>query len=58
MHALDHDAFARWEPTVKKVPHVALVALGRNHQWSGDRHDKLVKIGFPVLMEYLRYVVW
>ena len=27
---------------------VPLVALGRHHHWSGDGHDKLVKIGFPV----------
>ena len=32
----------------KKVHQVALVALGRHHHWSGDGHNKLVKIGFPV----------
>jgi hypothetical protein len=48
MHILEPDAFAGQEPTTKKVHHVALVALGRHHQWSGDGHDKLVKIRFPV----------
>jgi hypothetical protein len=48
MHVLQPDAFVGQEPTAKQVCHVALVALGRNHQWSGDGHDKLVKIGFPV----------
>ena len=48
MHVLDPNVFAGREPTAKQVPRVALVALGRNHQWSGDGHDKLVKIGFPV----------
>ena len=48
MHVLEPDAFAGREPTAKQVRRVALVALGRNHQWSGDGHDKLVKIGFPV----------
>src|ERR1700683_4579483 len=48
MHALEPDAFAGREPTAKKVPRVALVALGKHHHWSGDGHDKLVKIGFPV----------
>ena len=48
MHVLDPEAFADREPSAKKVHRVALVALGRNHHWSGDGHDKLVKIGFPV----------
>ena len=48
MHVLEPEAFTGREPTAKKVHHVALVALGPHHQWSGDRHDKLVKIGFPI----------
>ena len=48
MHILDPDAFAGRGPMAKKVHRVALVALGRHHHWSGDGHDKLVKIGFPV----------
>jgi hypothetical protein len=48
MHVLDPDAFAGRAPTAKKVHRVTLVALGRNHHWSGDGHDKLVQIGFPV----------
>ena len=32
----------------KMVHHVLFVALGRRHHWSGDEHDKFVKIGFPV----------
>jgi hypothetical protein len=48
MHVLEPEAFAGREPTAKKVHRVALVALGPHHQWSGDGHDKLVKIGFPI----------
>jgi hypothetical protein len=48
MHVLEPEAFAGREPAAKKVHQVALVALGPHHQWSGDGHDKLVKIGFPV----------
>lgn len=48
MHVQDPDAFLTRDPMAKKVHCVALIALGINHHWSGDGHDKLVKIGFPV----------
>jgi hypothetical protein len=48
MHVLDPEGFLGREPTAKKIHRVPLIALGPHHQWSGDGHDKLVKIGFPV----------
>ncbi|KAF8482338.1 hypothetical protein JB92DRAFT_3149094 [Gautieria morchelliformis] len=36
------------EPTAKKIFRQALVVLGLHHERSGDGHDKLTKIGFPV----------
>ncbi|KAF8498935.1 hypothetical protein JB92DRAFT_3219068 [Gautieria morchelliformis] len=35
-------------PTVKKIFQQALVVLGLHREWSGDGHDTLTKIGFPV----------
>jgi hypothetical protein len=32
----------------KKISRQLLVSLGPHHQWSGDGHDKLSKIGFPI----------
>lgn len=48
MHDIDHDGFAGRAPTAKKVHRQPVVALGPHHQWSGDGHDKLNKIGFPI----------
>lgn len=42
-------SFDLHEPTAtKKVHHTQLVALGPNHEWSGDGHDKLSAIRFPI----------
>jgi len=45
-----HDplGFELREPDAKKVTRFALVSLGPHHEWSGDGHDKLSAIGFPV----------
>ncbi|KAG1758415.1 hypothetical protein EDD22DRAFT_981416 [Suillus occidentalis] len=42
------DGFSQWEPSKKKVSRQPLVSLGPHHQWSGDGHNKLSKIGFPI----------
>ncbi|KAF8495823.1 hypothetical protein JB92DRAFT_3099800 [Gautieria morchelliformis] len=48
MRLHDPVGFELREPTAKKVFRQALVVLGPHHEWSGDGHDKLTKIGFPV----------
>ena len=44
----DPEGFKLREPHAKKVRRFALVSLGRHHEWSGDGHDKLAEIGFPI----------
>ena len=48
MHLHDDAGFDLREPAAKKVKRSALVALGPHHEWSGDGHDKLAGIGFPI----------
>ncbi|OSX64400.1 hypothetical protein POSPLADRAFT_1045457 [Postia placenta MAD-698-R-SB12] len=48
MHIHDPEGFALRRPTARKVHREALVALGPHHEWSGDGHDKLSAIGFPI----------
>ncbi|KAG1748682.1 hypothetical protein EDB19DRAFT_1905026 [Suillus lakei] len=48
MRQHEPDGFAQREPSKKKVSRQPLVSLGPHHQWSGDGHDKLSKIGFPI----------
>ncbi len=43
-----NDALQACQPTAKKIHRSPLVALGPDHEWSGDGHDKLAAIGFPV----------
>ncbi|KAF8573556.1 hypothetical protein K439DRAFT_1649981 [Ramaria rubella] len=40
--------FAIRDPGAKKIHRQPLVALGPHHEWSGDGHDKLAKLGFPI----------
>ncbi len=44
----DPDGFDIQEPTAKKVPRTALSTPGLHYEWSGDGHDKLSAIGFPI----------
>ncbi|KAG6876417.1 hypothetical protein C0992_013040, partial [Termitomyces sp. T32_za158] len=44
----DPQGFEIRQPGSKKIQRVALVSLGPHHEWSGDGHDKLASIGFPV----------
>ena len=48
MRIQDPVGFELREPHAKKVQRFALVSLGPHHEWSGDGHDKLMAIGFPV----------
>lgn len=48
MHVHAPEGFISRAPTASKHSRTALVALGPHHEWSGDGHDKLVKIGFPI----------
>ena len=48
MHLHDHAGFAIREPSAKKIQRGVLTALGPHHEWSGDGHDKLAAIGFPI----------
>ncbi|KAJ7149435.1 hypothetical protein C8R43DRAFT_1088198 [Mycena crocata] len=50
MYTHDPDAFAAREPTAKKIFRVQKFPLGIHERWSGDGHDKLYKIGFPIWM--------
>ncbi|KAG5345375.1 hypothetical protein C0989_001598, partial [Termitomyces sp. Mn162] len=48
MHLQDPEGFTIREPGSKKIKRGVLVLLGPHHEWSGDGHDKLAAIGFPI----------
>jgi len=48
MHLHDHDALGRHEPVVKWIHHVPKHPISIHEHWSGDGHNKLYKIGFPI----------
>jgi hypothetical protein len=48
MRDQDPDGFTNREPTAKKIHRTVMVCLGPHHEWSGDGHDKLTAIGFPI----------
>ncbi|KAF9047219.1 hypothetical protein BDP27DRAFT_1243497 [Rhodocollybia butyracea] len=48
MREEDSDGFKARDPTAKKIKRSVLVCLGPHHEWSGDGHDKLTAIGFPI----------
>lgn len=48
MHIQDDDGFHLREPTAKKIPRVKKNPIGIHERWSGDGHDKLYSIGFPI----------
>ncbi|KAF7372669.1 hypothetical protein MVEN_00130200 [Mycena venus] len=50
MQTHDADSFSAREPTAKKIFRVQKYPLGIHERWSGDGHDKLYKIGFPIWM--------
>lgn len=48
MHAQDPGGFDLREPTAKKVHRSVKAPIGIHERWSGDGHDKLYSIGFPI----------
>jgi hypothetical protein len=38
----------RRNPGAKKIHRTPIVPVGIHEQWSGDGHDKVYKIGFPI----------
>ncbi|KAG2153061.1 uncharacterized protein EDB93DRAFT_1082746 [Suillus bovinus] len=42
------EGFAAHEPASKKLSRKPLVVLGPHHEWSGNGHDKLTQMGFPI----------
>lgn len=48
MHLHDADAFLAREPGAKRIHRVPKAPIGVHERWSGDGHDKLYKIGFPI----------
>ena len=38
----------RRDPGAKKIHRTPIVPVGIHERWSGDGHDKLYKIGFPI----------
>ena len=48
MHLHDADAFLAQAPGAVSIKHVPKVPVGIHEHWSGDGHDKLYKIGFPI----------
>uniref|UniRef100_A0A8H8CM95 Integrase core domain-containing protein n=1 Tax=Psilocybe cubensis TaxID=181762 RepID=A0A8H8CM95_PSICU len=48
MHIQDPDGFDLRKPTSKKVFRVRKAPIGINERWSGDGHNKLNSIGFPI----------
>ncbi|KAE9403058.1 hypothetical protein BT96DRAFT_990700 [Gymnopus androsaceus JB14] len=56
MHEEQPQGFELHEPMVKKIKQSVLVCLGPHHEWSGDGHDKLLAIGFPIWGESIGYL--
>ena len=48
MQKQDPEGFELRDPTSRKIKRGVLVNLGPHEEWSGDGHDKLKQIGFPV----------
>jgi len=48
MHVHDAPAFLAREPGAKRIHRVPKAPIGVHERWSGDGHDKLYKIGFPI----------
>lgn len=48
MREEDPEGFQSRDPTAKKISRGVLVCLGPHQEWSGNGHDKLAAIGFPI----------
>lgn len=48
MHLHDEQGFAERDPYSKRINRVPKHPIGIHERWSGDGHDKLYKIGYPI----------
>lgn len=48
MHMHEPEGFTKRHPTSKRIPRAPIISIGIHEQWSGDGHDKLYSIGFPI----------
>ena len=48
MHLHDPEGFQSRDPGAKRIRRAVAVPIGIHEQWSGDGHDKLYRIGFPI----------
>ncbi|KIM46705.1 hypothetical protein M413DRAFT_440291 [Hebeloma cylindrosporum] len=48
MHTHDEDGFTMRDPSSKRILRVVKSNIGIHERWSGDGHDKLYSIGFPI----------
>ena len=48
MRIFEPDGFATRDPNSKKIKRGKSVSIGPHEEWSGDGHDQLCGIGFPV----------
>lgn len=48
MRAHQPDGFLHRDPGAKRIHREKKVPIGINERWSGDGHDKLYSIGFPI----------
>ena len=48
MHTHNEEGFRMCDPTLKCILRVIKTNIGIHERWSGDGHDKLYSIGFPI----------
>jgi hypothetical protein len=48
MHLHEPEGFEHRDPSAKRIHREPVVAIGIHERWSGDSHNKLYSIGFPV----------
>ena len=48
MHTHDEEGFTMRDPSSKRIIRVIKSNIGIHERWSGDGHDKLYSIGFPI----------
>lgn len=48
MHLHDPEGFSHRDPYGKRIQRFPKHPIGIHERWSGDGHDKLYRIGFPI----------
>lgn len=48
MHTHDEEGFTMRDPSSRRILRVVKSNIGIHERWSGDGHDKLYSIGFPI----------